>query len=123
MLRKRLYFITIILIILLGIGTVFYSYAEGWSFIDSFYFSTITLTTIGYGDLAPTTDVTKIFTAFYAIFGIGIMLYVLSSVIGAFVFKQEINFENKIFSPHKLNRDEKEKKQKTPEQKKYKNLK
>lgn len=112
MLRKRLYFIITILIILLGIGTVFYSYAEGWSFIDSFYFSTITLTTIGYGDLAPTTDVTKIFTAFYAIFGIGIMLYVLSSVIGAFVFKQEINFENKIFSPHKLNRDEKEKKQK-----------
>ena len=101
MLRKRFYYIIFLLFILLGIGTLFYYYAEGWSIVDSFYFSTITLTTIGYGDIAPTTDGAKIFTAFYAMFGVGVMLYTLSSVIGAFIFRQGRYFENGFFIPHK----------------------
>jgi hypothetical protein len=36
-------------------GTLFYSQVEGWSLLDSLYFSIITLTTVGYGDLTPAT--------------------------------------------------------------------
>ena len=46
----------IITIIIISFGTVFYHYVEGWSWIDSAYFSVITLTTIGYGDFSPVTD-------------------------------------------------------------------
>ena len=56
----------------------------------------MTLTTIGYGDIVPRTDLGKIFTSFYALFGIGVMLYILISVIGVFIFKQE-RFFNKLF--------------------------
>jgi hypothetical protein len=35
------------------IGTVVYHYVEAWSWLDSLYFSVITLTTIGFGDFAP----------------------------------------------------------------------
>lgn len=55
------------------IGTIAYHFIEGWSYIDSLYFSTTTLTTVGYGDFSPTTNFSKIFTIFYIITGIGII--------------------------------------------------
>ena len=54
----------------------------------------MTLTTVGYGDLVPTTDISKIFTSFYAVFGIGAMLYIISTVVGKFVFRQEKKIAN-----------------------------
>lgn len=60
------------LIGLLVIGTVVYHYMEDWSWASSFYFSACTITTVGYGDLAPTTETARLFTAFYALIGVGI---------------------------------------------------
>jgi hypothetical protein len=37
-------------------GNVLFSHWEGWSYIDSAYFSFITFTTIGLGDLVPGKD-------------------------------------------------------------------
>jgi len=108
MLRKRIYYAFVIVVSLLGIGTIFYSAMEGWSYIDSFYFSTMTLTTIGFGDLAPTNYATKVFTSVYALFGIGIMLYILSSVIGVFIFKQERYFDRLFFPVRKIKKKEEE---------------
>jgi voltage-gated potassium channel len=56
------------------VGTVFYSLVEDWSIVDSFYFSTMTLATVGFGDLAPTTDGSKLFTVFYVLGGVGILV-------------------------------------------------
>jgi len=58
---------------LLAIGTVVYHYAEDWSWVDSFYFCTIAVTTVGFGDLSPTTDATKLFTVFYVFSGIALV--------------------------------------------------
>lgn len=66
--------------ITLGIGTVVYHYVEGWSWIDSLYFSVITLTTVGYGDFHPTTDAGKLFTIFYIIVGLSIILSFINTV-------------------------------------------
>ncbi len=108
----NLLIIIIILAVILGIGTAFYTYSEGWSILDAFYFSTITLTTIGYGDLYPTTEGAKIFTAFYAIFGIGLMLYFVRSVIGSFFFERGESIEKAILSHRKLDRHAKKKMEK-----------
>ena len=55
--------------IVIIVGTVFYHYQEGWRWLDSLYFSIITLTTIGYGDFSPKTDAGKIFTLFILLLG------------------------------------------------------
>lgn len=60
--------------ILIALGTIFYHFLEGWSWIDSVYFSVVTLTTVGFGDFSPQTDEGKIFTIFYIILGIGMIL-------------------------------------------------
>lgn len=63
-----------LVVVMLALGTWFYSGAEGWSLLDSLYFSVITLTTVGYGDFSPSTVAGKIFTIFYIFVGIGIIL-------------------------------------------------
>ena len=61
-------------------GTLVYHYLEGWSYIDSLYFSVVTLTTIGYGDFAPKTDEGKLFTILYIVAGIGMILSFINTV-------------------------------------------
>lgn len=63
-----------LVIFTLTLGTVTYHSIEGWTWLDSLYFSVITLTTIGFGDLAPATDIGKIFTIIYVFIGLGILL-------------------------------------------------
>ena len=37
------------------VGSIFYRVVEGWHLFDAFYFSVVTLATIGYGDFSPET--------------------------------------------------------------------
>ena len=67
---------------LIVLGTIVYHQMEHWSWVSSFYSSVSTVTTVGYGDLTPTTDASRLFTAFYALIGVGIALTSLG-VIGA----------------------------------------
>jgi hypothetical protein len=63
-----------------GIGTVSYHFIEDWSLLDSMYFCTVTLATIGYGDLVPTTDAGRAFTVFYIFMGLGIVAGFLTAI-------------------------------------------
>ena len=60
-------------LVVILIGVVFYVNVEHWSVVDAIYFSVVTLGTVGYGDITPTTDVGKIFTVFYILFGLGVI--------------------------------------------------
>lgn len=60
--------------VILLVGVLFYHFLEGWSYLDALYFCVITLATVGYGDLTPTTPLTKLFTIFYVINGVVILL-------------------------------------------------
>lgn len=66
--------------IVIAFGTVIYKYLEDWSWVDSIYFTVVTLTTVGYGDFAPQTDAGKLFTVFYIIIGVGIILSFINTV-------------------------------------------
>jgi hypothetical protein len=61
-------------------GTGFYTLVEGLRVVDAFYFSVVTLTTVGYGDFAPRTDAGKVFTALYVLVGVGILLTFVTTI-------------------------------------------
>ena len=69
-----------IVVAVIGLGTVVYRWLEDWGWIDSLYFSVITLTTVGYGDLAPTSSESKLFTSFYLITGISLLGAALNEI-------------------------------------------
>jgi voltage-gated potassium channel len=66
-------FLLALVVSLLVSGTVFFTLVEGWSVLDAFYFSVTTLTTVGFGDPAPTTAAGKIFTIVYIFVGLGVI--------------------------------------------------
>lgn len=70
---------------LIAFATVFYRLAEGWSLLDSLYFSVVTIATVGYGDLSPHTAIGKIFTIGYIVSGIGIFVAAATSIAQAVI--------------------------------------
>ena len=57
--------------VILATGTLSYHFMEDWSLLNAFYFCVVSLLTVGYGDLTPTTDFAKLFTVFYLFVGFG----------------------------------------------------
>jgi len=69
-------FLAAMLILVLGsTGTMFYYWNEELSLVDAFYFSMITLATVGYGDVVTVKQSTRIFGTFFVFFGVSLMAF------------------------------------------------
>lgn len=73
--RLRRAFIT--LTILFFVGAVSFKYLESSTWIDAFYVAAMTITTVGFGDIVPTQEATRVFMIFYMFIGVGTALYTL----------------------------------------------
>jgi len=65
-------------------GTAVFSHVEGWLFTDAIYWGTVTLLTIGFGDMTPTTHTGRSLIIPFATSGI-VMLGLVIGSIGALV--------------------------------------
>ncbi len=72
MTRLRVATLLLTLVAIIGAGTVFFRYVEGWSWLDAYFFTVVTLSTVGYGQLVPATAAGKIGTTLFILVGLGI---------------------------------------------------
>ncbi|RME82043.1 MAG: potassium channel protein [Planctomycetota bacterium] len=77
--ENKFYLALLFLVCLVFGGTVGYKVIEGWSFLDSFYMTLITLSTIGFGEVHPLTPAGKLFTSLLIIFGVSTVGFALGS--------------------------------------------
>jgi len=67
--------ITIVFYLFFG-GLIFWK-LEGWVYEDSIMFCLVTLTSIGYGNIAPTTLTTRLIVIFYGMSGLGFVAFAI----------------------------------------------
>lgn len=77
---SRIYYAILSLVLIVVTGTFGFKIVEGWTFIDSFYQTIITVSTVGFGEVQPLSDSGKMFTAFLIITSFGTFAYAISSI-------------------------------------------
>lgn len=86
---------------LVAAGTLFYWRVEGWTIVDALYFTVMTMSTIGYGDLAPTNTVSKLFTVVFSLLSVGVFVAVVSKLV-AIILERKKTIKGKCKQTHAL---------------------
>jgi hypothetical protein len=87
-------FCLLVMVAYLGLGTIAYSLLfESWTTLDALYFSIAAFCTVGYGDLTPTNDSSRLFTCFYAVGGTA-WLGIVLGVLGSNLLEAEVRAQN-----------------------------
>jgi len=81
-------FLILLIAITLG-GTFGFMVLEKTSLFDALYFSIVTIATVGYGDITPSTPAGKMFAIFLIITGVGIFLGVIANSTDLLLSKRE----------------------------------
>jgi len=83
---------TFAFIVILGIiiWVILFVHVEWRSIVDSLYFIIMTITTIGYGDIVPITQIGKIIAIVFAISGVPIFIWIVGLIFEE-RFKKSIN--------------------------------
>ncbi len=90
------------LITLIAGSTAFFRFVEGWSWVDSYFFTVVTLSTVGYGNLVPETHLGKIATTVLIFAGIGAFAFAIQQL-GTYFMHREAKRRGWLYRhlPHK----------------------
>jgi len=83
--KRNLFYAVSAIISTIAVGTIGIRYFEGFSWLDSIYFTTATVTTVGYGDIVPVSQAGRRFATFLMLSGVGTVLYALTILAQAFI--------------------------------------
>jgi len=70
----------VILTLIVTLGSIGYMTIEGWDLFSSLYMTVITITTVGFGEIAHLSVPGRIFTIILIFLGMGIILYIVGLV-------------------------------------------
>ncbi|HUQ91006.1 MAG TPA: potassium channel protein [Bryobacteraceae bacterium] len=85
---RRIRLICISISVVLATGTLGFHFLENYPWLDAFYMTLTTITTVGYGEIHPLSQRGRFFNSLLILFGVGIMLQSIS-VIAQAVIEQE----------------------------------
>ncbi len=88
--RRRFIYATIAIIAMITIGSIGFHLLEDFTWNESIYFATQTVTTVGYGDLTPRTIRGQLFATVFMLVGVGTVLYALTVLAQAIIQSQII---------------------------------
>jgi hypothetical protein len=81
------------LLLVIFFGFIYWAFPSFWEsplgFIESMYFSVVTITTLGYGEITPANDLARVITALEALSGIFVIGLFLNSVAHRYSERQE----------------------------------
>jgi voltage-gated potassium channel len=83
--RARIRLVMLAVLSAMALGTIVFHLLEGWSILDSLYVTAQTVTTVGFGDLAPRTLSGRVFATLFMLVSVGIVLYALTSAVQSIV--------------------------------------
>jgi voltage-gated potassium channel len=89
---------------MVAIGTIVFHVLEGWSIVDSLYLTAQTVTTVGFGDLAPQTRYGRMFATVFMILGVGIVLYALTSSVQTIVQSEMLSTFGQLHRSFKMSK-------------------
>lgn len=77
---KEIYYALATLLAIIFIGTLGFKLIEGYNVFEAFYMTIITVSTVGFSEVRPLSDIGRLFTAFLIITSFGIFAYAVSSI-------------------------------------------
>ncbi|ESS00720.1 ion transporter [Limosilactobacillus fermentum NB-22] len=80
-----------------------YSISEKVDFATALWWSITTATTVGYGDVSPTTSIGKLAAVMVMIIGIGFIGMLTSSISNFFISNDEVNLKEELAKLHNEN--------------------
>lgn len=80
-----------------------YSISEKVDFATALWWSITTATTVGYGDISPTTSMGKLAAVMVMIIGIGFIGMLTSSISSFFISNDEVNLKEELAKLHNEN--------------------
>ena len=88
--RTKIYTAVFLLVVILLVGVFGYVMISGYSVIDALYMTVITMTTVGFGEVVPLDNQSKIFTIFLILASVIIVGYALSIITEYILSKDHI---------------------------------
>jgi Ca2+-binding EF-hand superfamily protein len=86
------------LLLLLILSAIVIGKIEGWDIYSTLYFTAVTATTVGYGDVAPRTESMRLFCVFFIPFAVGVTAELFGRMTGVYLKYKREEAENEFLN-------------------------